>query len=56
MNFIKTSDENVAEIYRKEGYQELPQEGKFFVFVNQGIERFSEEVKKKSILTNQLCI
>ena len=34
--FIKTSDEEVAEIFRQAGYPEMNKEGSQFVFVNIG--------------------
>lgn len=55
MNFVKTQDSSTADMLRAEGFQELPKEGKFFVFVNQpGKYDFSEN--KKIIYTNKLSI
>lgn len=36
MPFIKTSDEEVAELFRQAGYPEMNKEGSQFVFVNIG--------------------
>lgn len=36
MPFIKTSDIEVAELFRQAGYPELEKEGAMFVFVNIG--------------------
>lgn len=36
MPFIKTSDIEVAELFRQAGYPELEKEGGLFVFVNIG--------------------
>ena len=36
MPFIKTSDTEVAELFRQAGYPELEKEGAMFVFVNIG--------------------
>lgn len=36
MPFIKTSDTEVAELFRQAGYPELEKEGSLFVFVNIG--------------------
>ena len=33
--FINTSDEDTAETLRRLGFQELPQNGKFWVFINE---------------------
>lgn len=53
MNFIKTQDSSTADMLRLEGFQELPKEGRFFVFVNKtGKQDFSEN--KKIVYTNKL--
>lgn len=51
MNFIKTQDENTAVELRKT-LKELPKEGSFFVFINDGKQCFSE--KDKTVFTNKL--
>ena len=57
MNFIKTSDEKLAEKLRSFGYKELKTQGKFFVFVNNSAKyTFSAEDKKKVVFTNSLCL
>ncbi len=35
MKFINTSDEETAETLRKLGFDELPKNGKMFVFINE---------------------
>lgn len=52
MNFIKTVDEGVAEFLRSKNYQELPKEGNFFVFVNNGKLEFTKN--EKIVYTNKL--
>lgn len=52
MNFIKTSDENTAKMLRAEHFQELSKEGKFFVFLNNGTQKFSDN--KNIVYTNKL--
>lgn len=52
MNFLKTSDESTAKLLRDSGLQELPKEGLFFVFINNGKMNFSDN--KNVIFTNKL--
>jgi len=54
MNFIKTSFEDTALELRKLGYQEMPKEGKYYVFINSGNK--VEFDNKKVIYTNNLFI
>lgn len=55
MKFIKTSDSETAENIRSLGFQELPKEGKFFVFINEtGKLNFANE--EKIVYTNKLSI
>lgn len=56
MNFIRTQDDNVADYLRLNKYTELPKQGKFFVFLNDGKATFSETVKKKIVIDNKTCI
>ena len=53
--FIKTSDEYTANIFRKHAFCELPKEGKFFVFVNNGRVNFDFD-KKKIVYTNIVSV
>ena len=55
-NFIKTNSESIAIQLKKLGFTELPKQGTFFVFLNNGTANFSEEDRKKVIYTNKLCI
>ena len=50
--FIKTSDAETAEALRNLGYHELDSQGKFFVFINDGLVAFNEH--KNVIYTNIL--
>lgn len=54
-NFIKTSDPSVASELRANGFTSVSQEGKMFVFLNDGKATFSEDSKKKIAYTNILC-
>ena len=54
MNFIKTSDAELAQQLRCCGYTELKSQGKFFVFINNGKATFSKEQKKKMVMTNKM--
>lgn len=54
MNFIKTSDWELAQDLRASGYKELKSQGKFFVFVNNGTYKFTAEQSKKVVRTNKL--
>lgn len=54
MNFIKTSDAELAKELRASGYKELKSQGKFFVFINNGDTTFSAEQKKKMVMTNKM--
>lgn len=54
MNFIKTSDEAMANYLRRSNFQELEPQGKFYVFLNNGKMNFTEDFKKKVIITNNL--
>ena len=53
-NFIKTSDAELAKQLRLYGYTELKQQGKFFVFINDGAAHFTTEQKKKVMYTNKM--
>lgn len=52
--FIKTQDAELANTLRTLGYKELKEQGKFFVFINNGKVNFSTEEKKKLIYTNKM--
>lgn len=52
MNFIKTLSETTASELRNLGFQELPKEDEFFVFINNDKLFFSDE--KNIIRTNKL--
>ena len=55
-NFIKTSDEQTANLLREAGLQELPKEGDKWVFVNSDKVTFSSsDIMKKMSYTNILC-
>ena len=55
-HFIKTSDPETAELLRKT-FNEVEQNGKYFIFVNDTTMRFSSEVDQSKIMyTNKLCI
>ena len=54
MNFIKTSDAELAAELRASGYKELKRQGKFFVFLNNGNANFSAEQGRKMVLTNKM--
>lgn len=54
MNFIKTSDAELAKELRASGYKELKPQGKFFVFINNGNANFSAEQNKKMVITNKM--
>ena len=54
MKFIKTSDAELAKNLRLYGYKELKKQGKFFVFINNGVACFSEEDKKKAVYTDKM--
>lgn len=51
-NFIQTQDEGTAIQLRSLGFTELPKQGSFFVFINDGKANFSSEEKKKMVYTN----
>lgn len=53
-SFIKTSDEQTADLLRKAGLYELAKEGDKFVFVNDMKKTFSLE-DGKMFYTNKLC-
>lgn len=54
MNFIKTSDEELAKELRASGYKELQKQGRLFVFLNNGNASFSAEQDKKMVRTNKM--
>ena len=54
MKFIKTKDEELAKTLRLQGFKELKNQGKFFVFINNGVALFNEEDKKKIIYTDKM--
>lgn len=55
-NFIKTSDEGIYLILKKEGYTELPKEGDKWVFLNDKEFNFSNHDKDNIEYTNQMFI
>ena len=54
-NFIKTSDADIAKQLRAAGFQELPREGKLFVFVNQPAHEACFD-DSGVVYTNQICV
>ncbi len=54
--FIKTSDEDTASKLRGLGFTAIAQEGKYFVFLNDGKQNFSQEDDEKIVKTDILCI
>ena len=54
-NFINTSDEDTAKTLRKLGFQELPKNGKYYIFINDNKLAFSlddmKDVSYSNILT-----
>lgn len=55
-NFIRTSDIETAERLRKI-YNEVSQDGKYFVFVNDVTMKFSNDIDQSKIsYTNKLCV
>lgn len=54
--FIKTSDSDTASKLRSLGFTAVAQEGKYFVFLNDGKQNFSKEDDEKIIKTDILCI
>lgn len=55
-NFIQTRDEGTAIQLRSLGFTELPKQGSFFVFINDGKANFSSEEKKKMVYTNIISV
>ena len=53
-NFIKTSDAELAQTLRLQGFKELKKLGKFFVFINNGKTNFSSEQEKRLVYTNKM--
>lgn len=53
-NFIKTSDAELAQTLRLQGFKELKKQGKFFVFINNGKTNFSSEQEKRLVYTNKM--
>lgn len=53
-NFIKTSDAELAQTLRLQGFKELKKQGKFFVFINNGKANFSSEQEKRLVYTNKM--
>ena len=54
-HFIKTSDGNVAEELRKQGYVELSKQGDFFVFINDSKKEKTFD-EHKIIYTDKICL
>lgn len=55
-NFIKTSDEHVAEELRRNNFTELKKDGSLFVFINNGKMNFSNKEKKEIIYSDVLSM
>lgn len=55
-NFIQTQDKETAIQLRSLGFTELPKQGSFFIFINDGKANFTLEEKKKMIYTNIMSV
>ena len=55
-NFIKTQDVSTSQELKRLGFTELPKQGSFFVFINDGKADFSAEEKKKMVYTNIISV
>lgn len=55
-NFIQTQDEETAIQLRSLGFTELPKQGSFFIFINDGKANFTSDEKKKLVYTNILSM
>ncbi len=56
MKFIKTSDENTANLLREAGFQEITMEGNRWVFINEPDKlNFSADETKNMEQSNILC-
>ena len=55
-NFIKTSDPSLVKKLRESGFTSVSQEGKMFIFINDGKAVFSDNEKKSLVYSDILCI
>lgn len=55
-NFIQTQDKGTAIQLRSLGFTELPKQGSFFIFINDGKANFTSDEKKKLVYTNILSM
>ena len=57
MNFIKTSDEETANMLRKFLHEVSMENNKYYVFVNDSTMKFDNKIdNNKVIYTNKMCI
>lgn len=57
--FIRTADEELAKIFRENGYPELEKEGCHYVFINIGAinkAKFSEAPFDKCTFSTKVCL
>ena len=52
--FIRTRDENTKELLLKNNFTFLNKEGDFYIFINDGNTKFSDDVRDEIFYTNKL--
>ena len=57
MNFIKTSDEETANMLRKFLHEVSMENNKYYVFVNDSTMKFDNKIDNNTVIyTNKMCI
>ena len=56
-NFIRTQDQKISDILKKQGFKLIDDKNGFFTFVNDKTLKFSNEIDTSKIhYTNMLCL
>lgn len=56
-NFIRTQDQKISDVLKKQGFKLIDDKNGFFTFVNDKALKFSDEIDTSKIhYTNMLCL
>lgn len=56
-NFIRTQDQKISDVLKKQGFKLIDDKNGFFTFVNDKTLKFSDEIDTSKIhYTNMLCL
>lgn len=56
-NFIRTQDQKISDVLKKQGFKLIDDKNGFFTFVNDKTLKFSDEIDTSKIhYTNMICL